>query len=242
MGAVIWAVADVHSPLHLPLLVSSINALIKLGTQAPDLFVLAGDVVDKNKIDAFKPVIEVIKRLAVSKGKEFAILSVFGNEEYMGYEAEYVNRYPEVIWLNDEVKVFRINDVELCVVGSRGLLKSPTAWQRRSMPEVVRVYEARLKTLRSMLAMCRSGGYRTILVTHYATSMATVVGESPTVHHYLGYPLIENLGADSIPHIALHGHAHRAQRVYALINGARVYNVSLPARKAITLISVNGRG
>ncbi len=229
----ILAVADIHSPHYLHLFIASIS---KLDPSTIDLIILAGDSVDRGNVSALRPVIEVLSRF--KKGHDIPLVAVFGNEEYFDRENKFVQHYPEITWLNDEYRVVALqNGVELCIVGSRGVLQKPTSWQSRHIPNIHRIYRERIKRLRELLRECRTRG-TTLLVTHYAPTYATVYGEPHAIYSYLGYQLLESLHADEIPRIAIHGHAHNAKVLKAVVNGVEVYNVALPARRDVTLINI----
>lgn len=237
MVITIAAVADIHSPKYLPLFTASVND-IRIKNKAVDLIIFAGDVVDKNSIHNLNLVIMVAKKLTNRCGNTPQMIAVFGNEEYIGFEHEYVRKYPEITWINDELKVLNINNVEICIVGSRGVLMQATAWQRKNLPNIDSVYANRVEKIKEHLKICKNYSF-TILVTHYASSYTTVYGEPSTVYKFLGFPLIDTIDKKLRPNIAVHGHAHNALVTSATIDGTAIYNVSLPANKKVTIIEAS---
>lgn len=233
----IVAVADIHSPQYVPLLVTSINK-IKSGNLKPDLVILAGDIVEKNSVSHVRLVLEIVNKLSNKRGTAPPIIGVFGNEEYTGYEHEYISRYPQVIWFNDEYKVLENENIEICIVGSRGALLKPTTWQQKHISQVDFLYKTRVEKIKELLRYCKKHSV-SILVTHYASTFATVEGENLNIYKFLGYPLIEALKEDEKPLLAVHGHAHKAVKTYANVKGVPVYNVSLPAVKSITVLDLS---
>ncbi|MCI4436410.1 MAG: metallophosphoesterase [Ignisphaera sp.] len=229
----ILSFSDTHGVQYLPLLVSSLNAL---HNRDLDLVVMAGDIADRGRVESASPIIEVLKRFFKDFLNVPKIVAVFGNEEYMGSEELFIERFKDVVWINDTYIKINVKGIDICIVGSRGVLKRPTQWQERNIPNIREIYSQRLRVLAENIAMCRQLRYYTILVTHYASTYATVYGESPAIYPYLGYPIIEELSVK--PHIAIHGHAHNATRLEAVVDGVKVYNVALPARKGVTLIKV----
>jgi len=225
----VLAVADIHSPRYLQLFIASLS---RVDTKTIDLVVLAGDSVDRGRVEAFKPVEEVLRRLFSDR----PIVAVFGNEEYFDREPEFPKRYPSVRWVNDECLELDVKSVRLCIVGSRGVLKKPTHWQSRHIPNIHQLYRERLEKLRNLLRSAKKSCDVVMLVTHYASSMATVRGEPPNILHYLGYPIIESLHPDERPDLAIHGHAHNAKVLNVRIGSTEVYNVSLPAKRGVTII------
>ncbi|MEM4553979.1 MAG: metallophosphoesterase [Ignisphaera sp.] len=233
----IVSVSDIHSPRYLPLFFASITTL-RLANQKVDLIILAGDIVEKNSINNMKPVISVLNKLIDRCVVDSPIVAVFGNEEYIGFEHKYREMYPEVLWLDDEYTVIEIRGTEICIVGSRGVLKKPTIWQKKNIPDIDNLYINRLRKIRELLKICRE--YRlSILVTHYASTSITLQGELPQIHDFLGYKIIEYIDNSLRPDISIHGHAHNSTKTYAVINTTKIFNVSLPATKRITVIDVD---
>jgi Icc-related predicted phosphoesterase len=237
MPLVIAALSDVHSPRYVSLLTASINNFVSRGVEV-DLVLLAGDLVDKNNYAYLHIVLKVIEKLRNIHGEIPPILAVFGNEEYQGYEDRYRKLYPHVTWIDDEIRSLNINGVDLCIVGSRGVLMKPTVWQQRNIPNIESVYRARVSRIKEMLRVCRGKGF-TILVTHYASTLATLEGEDPRIHPFLGYPILEKLNDNEKPSLAIHGHVHNSVKIYAKVNSVSVYNVSLPAAKSVTVINID---
>jgi len=233
----IATLSDVHSPRYIHLLVASIANLTSRGVKV-DLMLFAGDIVDKNVVTQLRVVLKVLAKLTDRYGGIPPIVTVFGNEEYIGYEQEYRRMYPQIIWIDDEFRALDINGVSLCIVGSRGALLKPTMWQQRNLTNIEGIYRARVSKIKEMLRYCREHGF-TILITHYASTLATLEGEDPRIHKFLGYPIIENLDNKEKPDIAIHGHAHNSVKTYAKVNGVPVYNVSLPATKSITILNLD---
>jgi len=235
MKITIIAVADIHSPHYLPLFNASINGLLN---READVIILAGDIVDGGDVTMVRPVINTLNRLIGKMGLRIPIVSVFGNEEYMGLEEKFRSMYPEIIWLDDNYVTLSIKNKNICIVGSRGVLRKPTSWQRRNIPNIEHIYETRLNKIKNSIKECNKQ-YLTILVTHYAPTYLTLYGENPAIYNYLGYPIIEKLPTEMRPRIALHGHAHNASKLYANVNSVDVYNVSLVARKGLTIINIH---
>ncbi len=231
----ILATSDIHSPHFLPLFIASLS---QVPFNEIELVILAGDLVDKGRIEMLKPVIEVLKKHL--QNNDVPIVAVFGNEEYMDRENAFIERYPEIHWVSDSVLRLQLRSgIDICIVGSRGVLLRPTKWQSKHIPSIHEIYRERLKRLRELLRVCRDSCQFVVLVTHYASSFVTVNGEPPSIHQYLGYPLIEHLGENEKPHLAIHGHAHNSKVLHAVVNGVPVYNVALPARKGVTLIELS---
>ncbi|MDT7901183.1 MAG: metallophosphoesterase family protein [Acidianus sp.] len=212
----IAATSDIHSPRYL----NDFFIALRYLPQHVDLVLLAGDLADKGKFMHFDPVYNALRK--------FQIVAVFGNEDFREEREKYKEKFPDVIWLDDEKK--QLNDVT--VIGSEGVIKKPTVWQKmKGIDE--KFYNERKKKIEEML--CSSSGFK-ILLTHYAPTYKTVYGERPSAYPGLGDELIEELQCK--PNLAIHGHAHYAKVTFAKLDDTKVYNVALPANKKFVIIEI----
>ncbi len=223
--------ADVHSPRYLSLFIAS---MAKTDASQVTAVLMAGDIVERGRVEAMKHVLAVLRKHVGNK----PLYAVFGNEEYFDREKDFIEAYPEVTWLNDEVAELEVHGCSICIVGSRGVLARPTHWQAKHIPNIHAIYRERARKLRDLLRECRKKCHKVVLLTHYASSMATVKGEPPNIYSYLGYPFVEGLPPDARPDIAIHGHAHNSKVLQAIVNGVEVLNVALPARRGVTLLDI----
>ena len=230
----ICAVGDIHGTRYFRIFKSSLKAIVGF---KPDVVVFAGDMVDEGKVDD----LEYIVKEVMNKFPGVPIISVFGNEEYHELEADFVKRFPEIIWLNDTPAIKEFNGVKVGFVGTRGALNKLTFWQRRHKPELELVYKERPKIIKSLILELRKYVDIVILVSHYAPVFATVKGEPEKVYPYMGSYDMERVVREVKPDVVIHAHAHNSRVLEAVIDGVKVYNVSLPARKGVTLIEVRPR-
>jgi predicted MPP superfamily phosphohydrolase len=79
----------------------------------PHVVIFAGDMVKRNNVVALRPVINAVKQ----KFPGTRIVSVFGNEEFLGYEELYMSVYREVTWLNDSYLRDTFSGEEVCIIG-----------------------------------------------------------------------------------------------------------------------------
>ncbi len=228
----ILAFGDVHSPDYLPLLERSLDEV----REEPDLILLAGDMVRRNKIDEMGRVVRAIKR-----HWDAPIIGVFGNEEYEESEEEYIERFPEVRWLRDEGVEISASGRKLGIYGTRGSLLEPTWWQSRNLPGIRRKYRERISMARKELRRLRNSVEVLILLSHYSVGFRCVVGEPEKIWKYMGHPEMEVVAMEAGVDIAIHGHAHRARVVEAEVGGMRILNVALPARGRVTAIEPEPR-
>ncbi len=230
----ICAVGDVHGSRYFSVFTASLKAIVGF---KPDVFIFAGDMVDEGRVDDLDPILKVVRE----KFPGIPIVAVFGNEEYHELENKFLKRYPEVIWLNDTPAILTLNNVRVGFVGTRGALEKLTFWQRRHKPELEIVYKERPKIIKKLVTEVRKYSDIVILISHYAPTFLTVKGEPEKVYPYMGSRDMERVIREVKPEIVIHAHAHNARRVEALLDSVRVYNVSLPARKGITLIEARPR-
>jgi Icc-related predicted phosphoesterase len=189
-------------------------------------------MVEKGRVEALKPVIEATLRAC----KGVKIVAVFGNEEYIGTEDQYLKLYGDkVVWLNDSF--VELSD-DVVVYGTRGSLDRLTSWQRRHMPWLARTYRERAEKLAEQVATLKKRYRHVIVVMHYAPTYATLEGEPKSIWPELGSSYMENAIRRSKPTLVIHGHAHRSSRLVANVDGVPVYNVALPAKRDLTLIHI----
>ena len=217
----LWGSSDIHSPRYLRGFLSSLPR----GGQAC-LFLLAGDIVDRGRTEAAVPVVRAVREAYPGA----SIVAVFGNEEYQEIEEELRRLTPEVDWLDDEVKVYECGSARVAVVGTRGALERPTSWQKRHMPWLERVYRERPRIVAGLLREARREADIVVLLSHYALSRATIVGEPRRVWPYLYSPLMERVLVSERPNAAVHGHAHHGTPK-AVVAGVPVYNVAFPLNR-----------
>ncbi len=223
------AVSDIHAPRYLALFR---KAMLNLGVV--DIFILAGDIVDKNKMKFYATILYDIKR---TLGEGIPVIAIFGNEEYEEYEDKYRNKYKEVIWLNDECIYVKIKNLKIAFIGTRGALDKPTSWQLRNVPEIVEKYRARVLRVGDLINKAKAEADIVILVTHYAPRCKNLEGEDRRIWSYLSSSDLTNVIMKCKPDIVIHGHAHRGAG-YCTIDSVPVYNVALPARRSVTVLTI----
>ncbi|MEM1760349.1 MAG: metallophosphoesterase [Desulfurococcaceae archaeon] len=219
----IIATADVHSPRFIELFMKSLDQVVV----QPDLVVLAGDMVEKNNIYALQPVYNAI----IDRFRGIPIVSVFGNEEFRGFEDKYRTLYSEFKWLNDEYVVLDIKGFRVAIIGTRGSLDKPTTWQIRNIPGISNYYgelpyiisryvdEARLQRIDYL-----------VLISHYGVTYENLDGEDKSIWPYLACRKFEEIIVSKQIDLVIHAHAHKGIKECIYIGGTPVYNVSLPAR------------
>mgnify|MGYP001626211958 FL=1 len=228
----ILAVGDVHGFRHLNILLASLKTLINM---KPDLIIFAGDMIDGGNIRELRTIMEGIE----SKFSNVPVISVFGNEEYHEVESELIREYPHITWLNDSITIIYVDEVKVGIVGSRGALEKLTHWQRKNKPVLEKVYRERPRIIENLIREVKKEADITIYLSHYAPTFITVRGEPERILPYMGSRDIEGVLRRTKPDVAIHAHAHNARILEAVLDGVRIYNVSLPARKGVTMINIS---
>ncbi len=228
----IAALSDVHGPRYLAYLRASLSAL-----KTAKLLLLAGDIVDKGEPEHVKLVMRVIRE--VYNG---SVIAVFGNEEYDERKNRIREADESVLWLDDECTLLKVDDVDVAVVGTRGVLDKPTRWQERNIPNIRELYSKRLEKLGELLKRAAETSGRVILVTHYAPIGPTLEGEDPRIWSQLGSRGLTRLILRNHVDVVIHGHAHNSAKTQAQLGATRVYNVALPATRSVTMVPVARMG
>ena len=226
--AVIAAVSDVHSPLYLRGFLSSLG----LRLNQAEVFLWGGDMVWKGRISALEPVLKGVKR--VFKGK---VIAVFGNEEHDELKDQFVERYPEITWLDDSETIVEIEDKTIRIVGTRGTLSQPTSWQEKNVPDIREINSNRVQVVKEMIQKKVSDSINLLLI-HYSPTSLTIEGEDDSVYPLLMDERMETVIRETRPDLVIHGHAHNSKVLFARINETKVFNVAFPARKGITMIDI----
>lgn len=227
----IAATADVHSPRYLDLYSKALKEL-KI---RPDLFIWAGDMVDKNDIGSLRPVMD----LTFNVLRDTEIISIFGNEEYRGYEDRYRKLYPEIKWINDEYIILQKRSLKVGIIGTRGALDKPTSWQAKNIPYIKEYYRNLPLKIRELALNLRNKVDQLILVSHYGVTYSNLYGEPRKIWPYLASRSMGKIIDPKLFDIVIHGHVHNGVNEKIMVNNVPVYNVSLPARKKIVLLRIS---
>jgi len=205
--------ADIHAPKYFAKFREEFLRVVK--SFELDHVILVGDITDRGNIAGLRLVEELVGG--------YSAYAVPGNEEYDSLLEELKRSrirflFDEVIPLSSNPRVF--------AVGSRGCLARPTRWQREHVPGIDRVYEERRAKLVELISKCLGVADVVLVLTHYATSRATLRGEDPRIWPMLGIELAEELNDRRILYV--HGHAHNSKVRCAYVGSSLVLNVSFP--------------
>ena len=182
----ISAISDIHSPLYFDLFVKAMNKY----NENPDLFILAGDIIDAGKTEEFQKVYNVLF------GKiSCPIIAVYGNNEYQQIRMILENKFSDITFLDDESIVLDIKGKKVGIVGSQGSLDRPTFWQRNNIPNIYDIYKQRIQKVSELLENLECDFK--ILVIHYVPTYKILKGENEKY-----YPQCKQ----RYPHIFLSSH------------------------------------
>ena len=199
-----------------------------------ELVLFAGDMIYKGKWYEFSAVLKITRKYT-----DKPIYACFGNEEYDDIIPLLTKKYSEVFWINDNYTLIELGGKEkLWVIGSKGVLDRPTRWQRKNIPNIEEIYRKRTETLKELLVRGKTSGYTTILLIHYPPTYTTLVGEPRYAWPEMASSKMESVLRQTKPDIVVHGHSHNSKKTFTMIGSTRVYNVSLPATKKITIIPI----
>jgi len=227
----ILAVADVHCPRFLNEFKQSIAQ-----QSPPDVFLFAGDMVNRGKADEYSTVLDLVE---TKLGSGFPIVACFGNEEYNEARKEILSIVGDrMLFLDEKSFIFEVKNDTIGIVGTQGSLDKATTWQRRNMPSIKGIFERRAKRAASLLKKIDKKVDHKILLMHYSPCIETCIGESERAFSWLGSRKFYNVLIEQQPDLVIHGHVHNATKHYARIGSTLVYNVALPAVGKITELSL----
>ena len=230
------AVGDIHGREFLDPFRDALAAV-----RDPDLFLLAGDVTDHNRIEEFGEVLAAVRAQVACP-----IVCVFGNNEYAPDRGNYRQKF-DLIFLDDEARTFEVDGRSVRIIGSTGSLDEPTWWQRNNLPGIAQEYESRVRKIDQLLA----GNDLRILLTHYPPTYATMGREKEEWRPQLGSRRMERVVLRRQPDLVVHGHVHKGIPFAEVREGQAtldafsgevrpipVHNVAFPVTRAVTILDV----
>ena len=227
----ILAIADVHSPRFLQPFIDSMK-----GLESPELFLMAGDMINRGSVEEFPKVLDIIKDFL---GDGFPIVACYGNEEYSELRKDLVEITNNRVQFLDEIStVLEIDGKKIGIVGTQGSLDRPTTWQRRNLPNIRKVYSRRADRASNLLSKLESSVDYRVLLMHYSPCLETCEGEDIRSFAWLGSRKFYKVIEESQPDLVIHGHVHGALVHQAKIGSSLVYNVSLPAVGKVTELNL----
>jgi Icc-related predicted phosphoesterase len=222
---IIAAIGDIHSPRLFDYFVKAMEDF----NVKSDLFLLAGDVINKGNID------EYLKVYNVFFGKiTCPIIACFGNDEF-GQETRMLieNKIPDIRFLDDETLTIEIQGKSVGIVGTVGSLDRPTYWQRNNIPDIIDVYKKRVETVEKLLSDLKAD-FR-ILLIHYPPTYKILEGEEPRIYPEIGSKDYERILTEQKPNLVITGHSHKGKK-QTWIDTVPIVNVAFPLNKQIVII------
>jgi len=227
-------VSDIHSPKNFEIFES---ALKKLRDTEIDLFLFAGDMVSKGKVDEIQKILASLEGLDI----DFPIYACFGNEEYdFLYDQLRELCDDKVIYLQDELVVLQRKEYKIALIGTKGSLAQPTQWQTQNIPNIKEQYENRVNIIEKLASQIGKEINIRILLMHYAPTYLTLFGENERAYAQLGSPDYEKiiLNPSFKFDVVFHGHAHKGTKFVLLKNRVPIYNAAITLRKEISLVNL----
>jgi Icc-related predicted phosphoesterase len=223
----ILAVADVHSPRYLDDFVNTLSR-----HTPPDLFLMAGDMINRGNIEEFPKVLDAIESQLPG---EYPIIACFGNDEYTESRRKLrALAKSRVIFLDEKSVIIEVEGIKIGVVGTQGSLDRPTTWQRRNITSIKRKFEQRADRASSLLKRLVGKVDRKILLMHYSPCIETCEGEDDRAFAWLGSKKFYSVIKSEQPDLVIHGHVHNSLQHEAFIDKTIVRNVAFPAIRDLT--------
>lgn len=214
----IAAIADVHCPRYL----NEFNLALSKCNK-PDLFLFAGDMINRGKIDEYTNVLDAVE---VQFGQDVPLIACFGNEDPPIHRDELAALTEgRVTLLDDDSVTITIAKSSVTIIGMSVVVSNLSS---ESSVEIRGVFEERAKQLKRLLRSAKGSGNIVILLMHFSPLQETRPSEYTwwVAEAVSQYP----------PNAIIHGHLHDAPREKVEIGATTIWNVALPINKSITEI------
>jgi len=212
------AVADIHYPRFYSQFEKSLTSI-----ERPDLFLLAGDIVNRGKSEGYPMVVDAID----SFFGNIPIVACFGNEDYNMFHneqqiVELVGR--RVIFLDNSSVSITIRDTRIGIIGV-----SIVSERVKEVSAIRSVFEDQSRWISRSLEGLADGTSQTIILSHYSPLV-----ESESKFSWWFGKAIKGHN----PSLIVHGHIHETIENRIVVESTPVYNVALPAVGFITEINL----
>jgi Icc-related predicted phosphoesterase len=188
-----------------------------------DLLIVAGDLTNYGQPDEMEPLVNVLVRLRIP------IVAVLGNHDYeSGRETELIRMMSA-----EGIKVLDGTGYERDGVGFAGTKGFVGGFGRGVLtafgePEIKTFVRAGIdEAVKLERAMSQLRTQKRVVVLHYAPVAATVCGEPPEIHPYLGTSRLAEVADRHGADLIVHGHAHHGTLDGKTTAGIPVHNVAI---------------
>jgi len=212
----IAAVGDIHCPRFLSIFEQSLREIEK-----PDVFLLAGDIVNRGKVDEYPFVVNSID----SVHERVPIIACFGNEDYSElYPKHHLEELvgDRVTLLDDSTVTLSIRGSTLGVVGVSIVNESV-----KDIETMETIFEERARRISEGLRKLTEIADYTVVLSHYSPLV-----EAENAFSWWYEKAVKNV----MPSLIIHGHIHDSIKNRVVVESTPVYNVALPAVGSITEI------
>jgi len=214
----IAAVADIHYPRFFSKFENSLREIEK-----PDIFLLAGDIVNRGKPEGYSIVVDVID----SNFHNVPIVACFGNEDYNMFH----NEQKIVESVGRRVNFLDNKSFSISIKGARiGIIGVSIVSERVKEVSAIRsVFEDQAQWISQSLEELSSVASKLVILSHYSP-----LAENDVSFSWWFGKAVRNYR----PSIIVHGHIHDAIKTKVVVETTSVYNVALPATGSITEINL----
>lgn len=214
----IAAVADIHYPRFFSQFEESLRNLTK-----PDIFLLAGDIVNRGKSDGYAVVVDAID----SNFGNIPIVACFGNEDYNMFH----NEQQIVESVGKRVTFLDNRSITISIKGTKiGIIGVSIIGERVKEVSAIRsVFEDLAQWISQSLEELMAIVSEVIILSHYSP-----LAENEASFSWWFWEAVKNY----LPSTIVHGHIHDAIKNKVEVESTSVYNVALPATGSITEINL----
>ena len=219
----IAAVADVHSPRFLS---EFRTALSKC--RPPELFLFAGDMVNRGKADQYVNVLDTVDS---QLGSDFPIMACYGNEDPLEIQDElHTMTKNRLTFLDERLITLNLYGARVAVIGMSAASMEPSEPQGNTASDIQAIFEERASNLSRLLDEASSSADYSILLMHYSPLLESSSNEFSW--------WISRARETAPPNLIVHGHIHPSTRNKIEIGATTIRNVALPAIGSITELSL----
>jgi Icc-related predicted phosphoesterase len=217
----IAATADVHARVGDNKL---LQALVEGAGREADVLVIGGDLTDLGLTDQAQVLLEILDDCPIP------VIATLGNHDYECDNAAEVSR----LFVSSGVHLLDRSSVVIDGVGFSGVkgfcggFDDALANAFGEKLFKVWVNEGRMEAQALGNELQRLETERRVAVLHYSPIRATVEGEPPEIHAFLGTSHLARALDEGGADIAFHGHAHNGTFRGTTQGGVQVFNVSVP--------------